>query len=71
MFNDGQDDIILEENDLENKEDPEPSSRDSHLEVRRRQRSQKRRHKEESRKDKDNRSASYLQVILPPWSHLP
>lgn len=44
MFNDGQDDNILKENDLENKEDPEPSSRDSHLEVRRRQRSQKRRH---------------------------
>lgn len=42
MFNDGQDDIILEENDLENKEDPEASSRDFHLEVGKRQRRQKR-----------------------------
>lgn len=37
----GRNDIILEENDLENKEDFEASSRDLHLEVRKRQRRQK------------------------------
>lgn len=51
MFIDGQDDIILEENDLENKEDPEASSRDSHIEVRKCQRRQKRRHRRRPMKD--------------------
>lgn len=51
MFNDGQDDIILEEKDLENKEDPDASSRDLHLEVRERQRRQKRRHGRRPMKD--------------------
>ena len=51
MFNDGQDDITLEENDLENHF--EASSRDLHLEVRKRQRRQKRRHRRRPMKDEE------------------
>lgn len=53
MFNDGQDDIILDENNLENKEDPEAASRDLHLEVRKRQRRQKKRQRRRPMKDEE------------------